>query len=63
MKWPTPRTILALTVFLGILGFGIGGVIAAFQERSVGTEEIAALAALLGAIAGGVVGYEAGKRD
>lgn len=60
MKWPNPRTILAFAVFLGILGFTIGGIIAALNGRH-DAEAVAPFATLLGTIVGGVTGYEIGK--
>lgn len=59
MKWPDVRTILALTVAAGIVLFGVIGVIATLQGRTLGDESVTVTVELLAVIVGGLIGAAA----
>lgn len=59
MKWPDVRTILALTVALGIFLFGVVGVVAIAQGRSIGDNLPLMVGELLAMIVGGLIGAAA----
>lgn len=58
-----PRHWLGLALVIGVAGFAVGGVIAAFKGTSPDAAMIASICTLLGALAGGLIGHEIGRRE
>lgn len=56
MKMPDVKTILALTVALGVFLYGLVGLVAVFQGRGLGDKLPLMIGELLAMIIGGLIG-------
>ena len=61
MKWEDPRTLVGLSILVGVSGFSIGGIIASVMAEGPSDATVASLTTMLAALGGVLVGRGSGS--